>query len=79
MARRREARPLEEHYGDLVRVALMEARPSGLQTRQIITATRLTRSQVERGIRHLRDVGTAEHLTSIIWRRRDGYMFSEAG
>ncbi|MFF1511933.1 hypothetical protein [Streptomyces sp. NPDC058326] len=77
MTRRREARPLEEHYGDLVRVALMEARPSGLQTRQIITATALTKSQVERGIRHLRDVGAAEHLTPIIWRRRDGYMFSE--
>lgn len=77
MARRREARPLEEHYGDLVRVALMEARPSGLQTRQIITATALTKSQVERGIRHLRDVGAAEHLTPIIWRRRDGYLFSD--
>ncbi|MEU3748061.1 MULTISPECIES: hypothetical protein [Streptomyces] len=77
MTRRREARPLEEHHGDLVRVALMEARPSGLQTRQLITATRLTKSQVERGIRHLRDVGAAEHLTPIIWRRRDGYMFSD--
>ncbi|MFJ2060658.1 hypothetical protein ACIOMM_32680 [Streptomyces sp. NPDC087908] len=63
--------------GDLVRVALMEARPSGLQTRQLITATRLTKSQVERGIWHLRDVGAAEHLTPIIWRRRDGYMFSD--
>ncbi|MFB8125738.1 hypothetical protein ACFVG1_24855 [Streptomyces bacillaris] len=77
MSRRRESRPLAEHYGDLVRVALMEARPSGLQTRQLITATRLTKSQVERGIRHLRDVGASEHLTPIIWRRRDGYMFSD--
>ncbi|MGW1365172.1 hypothetical protein ACWCQP_48410 [Streptomyces chartreusis] len=77
MPRRREARPLAEHYGDLVRVALMEARPSGLQTRQLITATRLTKSQVERGIRHLRDVGAAEHLTPIVWRPRDGYMFSD--
>ncbi|MDN3297243.1 hypothetical protein QWM81_25015 [Streptomyces ficellus] len=77
MPRRREALPLAEHYGDLVRVALIEARPAGLQTRQLITATRLTQSQVERGIRHLRDVGAAEHLTPIIWRRRDGYMFSD--
>ncbi|MET9428522.1 hypothetical protein [Streptomyces sp. NPDC003036] len=77
MPRRREARPLDEHYGDLVRVALMEARPAGLNTRQLITATSLTKSQVERGIRHLRDVGAAEHLTPIIWRRRDGYLFSD--
>ncbi|WP_369198377.1 hypothetical protein [Streptomyces djakartensis] len=79
MAARRssQARPLSEHYGDLVRVALMEARPSGLQTRQLVAATRLTPWQVTRGIRHLRDVGAAEHLTPIIWRRRDGYLFSD--
>ncbi|MEU5902489.1 hypothetical protein [Streptomyces venezuelae] len=76
-ARPREARPLSEHYGDLVRVALMEARPAGLHTYQLMVATRLTRSQVARGVRHLRDVGAAEHLTPIIWRRKDGYMFSE--
>lgn len=74
---RRGARPLAEHYGDLVRVALMEARPSGLHTKQLVAATRLTVSQVARGIRHLRDVAAAEHLTPIIWTRRDGYMFSE--
>ncbi|MET8509204.1 hypothetical protein ABZV60_31925 [Streptomyces sp. NPDC004787] len=72
-----QARPLSEHYGDLVRVALMEARPSGLQTRQLVAATRLTPPQVARGVRHLRDVGAAEHLTPIIWRRRDGYLFSD--
>ena len=46
MSRRREARPLAEHYGDLVRVALMEARPAGLHTYQLMAATRLTCSQV---------------------------------
>ncbi|MEU9028945.1 hypothetical protein AB0D46_15720 [Streptomyces sp. NPDC048383] len=79
-ARRRirgAATPLSVHYGDLVRVALMEARPAGLQTRQLVAATRLTPSQVARGVRHLRDVGAAEHLTPIIWRRRDGYLFSD--
>ncbi|GGP72994.1 hypothetical protein [Streptomyces sindenensis] len=55
----------------------MEARPAGLQTRQLVAATRLTPSQVARGVRHLRDVGAAEHLTPIIWRRRDGYLFSD--
>ncbi|MFI6084210.1 hypothetical protein ACIBBB_25065 [Streptomyces sp. NPDC051217] len=77
MPRRGEARPLSEHYGDLVRVSLMEARPAGLHTRQLISATRLTKSQVARGIRHLRDVGAAEHLTPVIWRHRDGYKFSD--
>lgn len=71
------ARPVVEHYGDLVRAALMEARPAGLHTRQLVAATRLTPSKVTRGIEHLRDIGAAEHLTPIIWRRRDGYMFSD--
>ncbi|MFD8381701.1 hypothetical protein ACFV2X_24710 [Streptomyces sp. NPDC059679] len=73
----RAARPLTEHYSDLVRVALMEARPAGLHTRQLVAATRLTKGQVTRGVRHLRDVGAAEHLTPIIWHHRHGYMFSE--
>jgi hypothetical protein len=73
MPRRREARPLAEHYGDLVCVALMEARPAGLHTYQLMAATRLTRSQVGRGIRHV----VAENLTSITWTRRDGIMFSD--
>ncbi|MFK0297472.1 hypothetical protein ACIQU6_44445 [Streptomyces sp. NPDC090442] len=74
---RRPAQPLSEHYGDLVRVALMEARPAGLHTVQLVAATRLKQSQVQRGIRHLRDVGAAENLTPITWRRKDGYMFSD--
>lgn len=74
---RRAARPLDEYYGDLVRVSLMEARPAGLTTRQPAAATRLKKSQVTRGIRHLRDVGAAEPLTPIVWRPRDEYMFSD--
>jgi len=73
----RAARPLAEYYGDLVRVALMEARPCGLQSKQLVAATRLRPSQVARGIGHLRDVAAAERLTPIIWRRKDGYMFSD--
>ncbi|WP_268249553.1 hypothetical protein [Streptomyces bluensis] len=41
----------------------MEARPAGLHTYQLMAATRLTRSQVGRGIRHVRDVVAAENLT----------------
>ncbi|MER5796262.1 hypothetical protein [Streptomyces sp. NPDC001980] len=74
---RRPAQPLSEHFGDLVRVALMEARPAGLSTVQLVAATRLKKSQVQRGVRHLRDVGAAENLTRVIWRRKDGYLFSD--
>ncbi|MET9387885.1 hypothetical protein ABZY09_44580 [Streptomyces sp. NPDC002928] len=74
---RRTGQPLDEYYGDLVRVALMEARPAGLHTVQLVAAARLKKSQAQRGIRHLRDVGAAENLTPIIWRRKDGYMFSD--
>ncbi|MEU7106600.1 hypothetical protein ACFQ2B_38650 [Streptomyces stramineus] len=56
---------------------MKEARPTGLHTRQFVAATRLIPSKVARGVEHLRDVGAAEHLTPIIWRRRDGYMFSD--
>lgn len=28
-------------------------------------------------MRHLRDVGAAEYLTPIIWRPKDGYLFSD--
>ncbi|MFD8635957.1 hypothetical protein [Streptomyces sp. NPDC059533] len=48
-ARRRmrgAATPISTHYGDRVRVALMDARPARLQTRQLVAATRLTHSQV---------------------------------
>ncbi|MET7304881.1 hypothetical protein [Embleya sp. NPDC005575] len=73
----RRVRPLSEYYGDLVRAALIEARPSGLQTRQLVAATRLKPSQVACGVRHLRDVSAAEYLTPIIWGRRHGYVFSD--
>lgn len=77
MPRCREARPLAKHYSDLVRVALMEARPAGLHTYQLMAATRLARSQVGRGIRHVRDVVAAENLTPTTWTRGDGYPFTD--
>lgn len=43
----------------------MEARPAGPHTCQLMAAIRLTRSQVGRGMRHVRDV-VAENLTPIM-------------
>lgn len=74
---RRLAQPLGEYYADLVKVSLMEARPAGLTTKQLVAATRLSRSQVAFGIRHLRDIAGSQGLTPIIWRIRDGYLFSD--
>ena len=48
----------------------MEARPAGLHTYRLMAAARPTRSQVGRGIRHVRDVVAAENLTPITWTRR---------
>ena len=42
--------------GDLVRVALMEARPAGLTTRQLVVATELSAYQVQSGLRLLREI-----------------------
>ncbi|GAA4990072.1 hypothetical protein GCM10023205_71690 [Yinghuangia aomiensis] len=62
--------------GQRVRVALMEARPTGLHMHQLIRASELTRSQVRRGISYLRDTATELDLTPLIWDRRHGYRFS---
>lgn len=63
--------------GDAVRVALMEARPAGLTTRQLVTATEMSAYQVQSGIRFLRDTLAAENLTPLTWTRTDGYRFSD--
>lgn len=62
--------------GDLVRVALMEARPPGLTARQLVTATELSAYQVQSGLRFVREVLAAENLTPLTWTRRDGYQLS---
>jgi hypothetical protein len=62
--------------GDLVRVALMEARPAGLSTRQLVTATEMSAYQVQSGLRFLREVLAAENLTPLTWTRAEGYRLS---
>lgn len=62
--------------GQRVRVALIEAQPAGLHMPQLIKATELTKSQVRRGIAHLRDTAAELGLTPLIWDRKHGYRFS---
>ncbi|UMP06834.1 hypothetical protein [Amycolatopsis sp. EV170708-02-1] len=56
-----------------IRVALLEARPVGLTTQQLIAATGLSLAQVRRGVSYLRDFLAAQHLQPLIWTRGEGY------
>ncbi|XVV07758.1 hypothetical protein ACQPW3_21220 [Actinosynnema sp. CA-248983] len=70
-------RPLPEHVcGEQVRLALVEARPAGLTARQLVAATKLSPSQVRRGLLHVRTVLASQHATPLIWTRRDGYRLA---
>lgn len=54
-------------------MALMEARPSALTTAQLVSATKMSQSQVRRGLIYLRTVLAAQHGTPLIWTRGEGY------
>jgi hypothetical protein len=54
----------------------MEARPAGLTTRQLVTATEMSAYQVQSGLRFVREVLAAENLIPLTWTRRDGYQLS---
>jgi hypothetical protein len=67
-------RALPSHVcAEQVRVALLEARPAGLTTRQLAAATGLSQAQVRRGITYLRDFLATQHLQPLIWTRAEGY------
>jgi hypothetical protein len=61
--------------GERVRIALVEARPAGLTLKQLVAATGLSAYQVSRGILWIKETAATEHLTPLIWTRRDGYRF----
>ncbi|WP_409497389.1 hypothetical protein [Amycolatopsis sp. cmx-11-12] len=52
--------------GDLrrgqIRIALLEARPAGLTTRQLVATTELTLSQMRHGIAYLREFLAPQHM-----------------
>jgi hypothetical protein len=67
-------RGLPSHVcGEQVRVALLEARPAGLTSKQLVAATGLSLAQVRRGIGYLRDFLASQHLQPLIWTRGEGY------
>ncbi|WP_410585494.1 hypothetical protein [Amycolatopsis sp. lyj-108] len=72
------AAPIPRHVsGELVRVALLQARPGALTTAQLVEVTDLTPSQVANGIRWIRETAAAANLTPLIWTARAGYEFSD--
>lgn len=63
--------------GELVRQALMQARPAGLNKKQLTEHTELSINQVTNGITWIREIAASEHLTPLTYTRRDGYRFSQ--
>lgn len=63
--------------GERVRLALLEARPSGLSTRQLAAATGMSTNQVRDGLTEIRERAAIEHLTPLTWTRPGGHCFSE--
>ncbi|MDH6122897.1 hypothetical protein ABH930_007243 [Kitasatospora sp. GAS204A] len=47
-------------------IALREARPAGLTTKQLIAATGLNASQIRRGLIYVREITAAEHMSPLI-------------
>ncbi|MFC9976721.1 hypothetical protein ACFVH6_38060 [Spirillospora sp. NPDC127200] len=61
--------------GERVRVALMEARPAGLTTKQLMVATGLSEYYVRKGLEWIKDKAALEHLTPLTWTFKQGYRF----
>ncbi|MEU8250717.1 hypothetical protein [Nonomuraea sp. NPDC048916] len=56
-------------------MALMEARPAGLTTRQLVAATGMSPYQVRKGILWIKEVAAREHLTPLVYTAKGGYRF----
>ena len=60
-----------------VMVALLEAHPVGLSTKQIAAVTDLTTSQIRRGLAYIREHLAGEHNAPLIWTWKDGYRLAK--
>jgi len=48
-------------------LALLEVRPAGLTTRQLVAATGLNLGHVRKGVVYVREVAAMQHLTPLTW------------
>lgn len=62
--------------GSEVQRALLEARPAGMHSKQLVAATSLTPNQVKRGVLYLREVLALEGRTPLVYSPKDGYALS---
>ncbi|MFH8350555.1 RacP protein [Streptomyces sp. NPDC018045] len=79
-AAKKKPRPAQKgdaarRHADRIRKALLEARPAGLHTPQLMRACALTRSQVAAGIAMLRDQAAEKHWPPLVWTREGSYCF----
>ncbi|MFI0242998.1 RacP protein [Streptomyces sp. NPDC016845] len=72
---RRKGDAARRHAECIYRI-LIEARPAGLRTPQLLAACELSRSQAEAGLAMLRDIITEMNWPPLIWTRVDGYQFT---
>ncbi|KAB2340548.1 RacP protein [Actinomadura rudentiformis] len=59
-----------------ITMALKEARPAGLTTKQLVTSTGLTISQVRSGLLYIRTTAAMANLTPLTWTRAEGWKLS---
>ncbi|MFI1677353.1 RacP protein [Streptomyces sp. NPDC020607] len=75
---RRKGDAARRHAECICRI-LMEARPAGLHTPQLLAACELSRCQAEAGLAMLREIITEMNWPPLIWTRVDGYQFTVDG
>ncbi|GIH97967.1 MULTISPECIES: hypothetical protein [Planobispora] len=59
-----------------VLLALSEARPAGLSTKQLVAATALSPYQVRKGLLYIREIAAMANLTPITWTAGQGWKLS---
>lgn len=70
-------RPRPRHAtGEQVLIAIT-SHPEGIRTADIMLVTHQTYSQVRTGLRWVRDVAAAEHMTPLTYTRKEGWRFSD--
>ncbi|MFH8663085.1 hypothetical protein [Streptomyces afghaniensis] len=67
--------PAAERHAELIRIALMEAAPSGLPLRRLMAACELSEYQTRSGLTAMRDLCGERGWPPLIWTRADGYHF----
>jgi hypothetical protein len=62
--------------GDRVILALREARPAGLTTKQLVASTGMTLYQVRKGLLYVRETAAMAGLTPLTWSRSEGWKLA---